>query len=65
MNETRSGLAAYAAAVSEAGFDPSAAAPDLPLHRPDLWVGPEPAVRFAEDPQAGAAVNDPAAAAAR
>ena len=57
--ETRAGLAAYTAALREAGFDPSAPAPELPLHRPDLWVGPEPAIRFAGDPQAGAAVNDP------
>lgn len=56
--ETRSGLASYVAQLRHAGFDPADAAPRLPLHRPKLWVGPEPAVRFAEDYQAGAAAND-------
>lgn len=58
VTETRAGLASYVAQVRKAGYDPADPAPRLPLHRPKLWVGPEPAVRFAEDYQAGAAAND-------
>lgn len=59
--DTRAGLESYVERVRAAGFDPAAPAPVRPLHRPDLEVFPEPAIRFAEDPQAAAAAKDPRA----
>lgn len=56
--DTVAGLRAYVEAVRAAGHDPLAPAPPHPSPRPPIEVGPEPAVLFAKDKQAAAAIND-------
>lgn len=53
--DTEAQLSDYARRVREAGFDPTAPAPVRSWERPDLRIGPEPAVLLASDWQAAAA----------